>query len=85
VQLDEWESVLGRFERGFDRALALADQQSRSAQPIEPAIEFEPLSQYTVADVLSHVALHNAHHVGQVITLRQLQGTWPPPAGSWTW
>jgi len=23
--------------------------------------------------------------VGQVITLRQLQGSWPPPAGSWTW
>ena len=85
VQDDEWESVLGRFERGFDRALALADLEPRAAQAIAPPIEFEPLSRYTVGDVLTHVALHNAHHVGQVITWRQLQGTWPPPAGSWTW
>ena len=85
VRDGEWESVLGKFERGFGRALALADHESRSAQAVSPAIEFEPLSRYTVGDVLTHVALHNAHHVGQVITLRQLQGTWPPPAGSWTW
>ena len=85
VRESEWESVLGKFERGFDRALALADRDSRSTQIVTPPIEFEPLSRYTVADVLTHVALHNAHHVGQVITLRQLQGTWPPPAGSWTW
>ena len=81
----EWDPVLKKFEHGFDRALALADHETRSAQAVTPPIEFEPLSRYTVADVLTHVALHNAHHVGQVITLRQLQGSWPPPAGSWTW
>ena len=37
----------------------------------------------TKRDVL--VATHNAHHLGQVILLRQLLGAWPPPAGSWTW
>jgi uncharacterized damage-inducible protein DinB len=85
VREGDWETVLGRFERGFDRALALAEGDARSTQSVTPAIEFEPLARYTVGDVLTHLALHNAHHVGQVITLRQLQGTWPPPAGSWTW
>ena len=41
--------------------------------------------QYTVGDVLVHVGAHNAHHLGQVVLLRQLLGAWPPPAGSWTW
>jgi len=36
-------------------------------------------------DWFLHVATHNAHHLGQVILLRQLTGAWPPPAGSWTW
>jgi len=27
------------------------------------------------------VILHNAHHYGQIITLRQLMGTWPPANG----
>ena len=43
------------------------------------------VSKYTVGDVLIHVSLHTAHHIGQVITLRQQLGAWPPPAGSWTW
>jgi uncharacterized damage-inducible protein DinB len=52
---------------------------------VTPPIEFPPLTHYTIADALTHVATHNAHHLGQVILLRQLAGTWPPPAGSWTW
>jgi uncharacterized damage-inducible protein DinB len=85
VGAGEWEAVLNRFETGYKRALALADDAARTARPVTPAIEFEPLSKYTVGDVLVHVALHNAHHVGQVVTLRQQLGGWPPPAGSFTW
>jgi uncharacterized damage-inducible protein DinB len=32
-----------------------------------------------------HGAIHAAHHLGQVVLLRQLMGLWPPPAGSMTW
>jgi uncharacterized damage-inducible protein DinB len=81
----EWETILARFEAGFRRALALADDQARAASPLTPALEFDPLRHYTTSDALIHIALHNAHHVGQVVTLRQQQGAWPPPAGSWTW
>jgi uncharacterized damage-inducible protein DinB len=85
VAEDEWPAVLERFEQGLARALRLADDDAKSALPLTPAIEFEPLGRYTVADALTHVALHNAHHTGQVITLRQQIGAWPPPEGSWTW
>ena len=81
----EWGAVQERFEQGFARALAMADDEARTTRAVEPPIEFDHLAQYTTGDVLTHLALHNAHHVGQVITLRQQLGTWPPPAGSWTW
>jgi uncharacterized damage-inducible protein DinB len=85
VDDEVWDAVCGRFEAGFKRALTIADDGARLAQPIAPPIEMDFLATCTVSDALTHVALHNAHHVGQVITLRQLLGAWPPPAGSWTW
>ena len=80
-----WDVVLRRFNDGFERALALADNDGRTSQPIAPPLEFDHLKTYSQGDALVHLALHNAHHLGQVITLRQQLGAWPPPAGSWTW
>lgn len=80
-----WEAVSDRFATGFNRALQLADDEARLAQPIAPPLEFGPIASYTIGDALIHVSLHNAHHLGQVITIRQMLGAWPPPAGSFTW
>jgi uncharacterized damage-inducible protein DinB len=80
-----WDEIYERFDAGFKRALALADDETRAAQPINPPLEFGHLAEYTAADAIIHLALHNAHHLGQVITLRQQIGAWPPPAGRWTW
>ena len=80
-----WDEVYERFDAGFRRALSIAENEAGVAQPITPPLEFGHLARYTVGDALIHVALHNAHHLGQVITLRQMMGTWPPPAGRWTW
>ena len=72
------------FLEGLDRLVALG-AASDHGRRIDPPIEFPPLGRYTVGDVLVHVGAHNAHHLGQVVLLRQLLGAWPPPAGSWTW
>jgi len=85
VQSGEWSEVLARFEAGLDRALAIAADEMRTSKVISPALEPDFLANYTTADALVHIALHNAHHLGQVTTLRQQLGAWPPPAGSWTW
>lgn len=79
-----WTDLRERFLAGLDALVALGETTPADRR-LSPAIEFPPLAEYTVGDALVHVASHNAHHLGQVIVLRQLQGTWPPPSGSWTW
>ena len=59
--------------------------EARLAARLSPPLEPDFLADYTAGDALLHIALHNAHHLGQITTLRQQLGTWPPPAGSWTW
>jgi uncharacterized damage-inducible protein DinB len=78
-----WLGVRERFVAGV-RALAKVSE-STTTRPLTPPIEFPPLASYTIGDALVHVAIHNGHHLGEIILLRQLQGAWPPPAGSWTW
>lgn len=81
----EWPALNARFLAGLDAAVALAEDSVRLADPIDPPIEFPPMAEYTRHDALAHLAVHNAHHLGQIVTLRQLAGRWPPPAGPWTW
>jgi uncharacterized damage-inducible protein DinB len=85
VQSGEWTAILARFEAGLDRAMELAADESRMTVRLSPALEPDFLATYTTADALIHIALHNAHHLGQITTLRQQLGAWPPPSGSWTW
>ena len=80
-----WTALRERFVSGTEEAAALASQADLLEQLVHPAIEFPPLAGYKVRDALVHVASHNSHHLGQIIILRQLMGSWPPPSGSWTW
>jgi uncharacterized damage-inducible protein DinB len=85
VPAGSWQGLEQRFIDGLERAAALGGDAAALSAPITPAIEFPPLDNITRRDALVHVANHNAHHLGQVIVLRQLMGLWPPPSGSWTW
>jgi uncharacterized damage-inducible protein DinB len=80
-----WNEVAAGFLADLDRAAALGDDESRLDRLVTPAIQFPPIASYTIRDALVHVATHNAHHLGQVIVLRQMMGLWPPPSGAWTW
>lgn len=85
VAATPWDVIHDRFDHEFQRALVVADDGARTGLAIAPPLEFRHLETYTVGDALIHLALHNANHLGQVITLRQQLGVWPPPSGSWTW
>jgi uncharacterized damage-inducible protein DinB len=86
VASGSWPAVHERFLEGLSRLTAGADAAGETLDaPLTPAIEFPPLAHYSRRDALVHVAIHNAHHLGQIVLLRQLLGAWPPPAGSWTW
>jgi uncharacterized damage-inducible protein DinB len=80
-----WPEVSTRFVDGLERLVQFAESETNVDRRLTPSIEFPPLSHYTVGDALVHVANHNAHHLGQVILLRQMMGKWPPPSGGWTW
>ena len=82
---DEWQSICERFFEGLQKAVKIASDESFPGRRIDPPIEFPLLANYTVADAITHIAIHNAHHLGQIITLRQIMGAWPPPEGSYTW
>ena len=85
VSAADWEALRARFLGGLDAAVAIAEDAGRVSMPLSPPIEFPPLANYTIGEALTHVAVHNAHHLGQIITLRQVMGRWPPPSGAWTW
>jgi uncharacterized damage-inducible protein DinB len=75
-----WAVTRESFLSGLERIAAMG-----GPRPVAPPIEYPPLAGYTAHDVLVHVAMHNAHHLGQVVLLRQQMGCWPPPSGSYTW
>lgn len=85
VSAEGWPALVSRFEAGLVRAAVIGEDETRLTRAVTPAIEFPPLAHYTVHDALIHVAQHNSHHLGQIITTRQLLGKWPPPTGSFTW
>ena len=80
VTAADWDDVRGEFLTDLRRAVDLP-----TTGPVDPPLEFPPMAAYGVEDVMSHVAQHNAHHLGQVVLLRQALGLWPPPGGSYTW
>lgn len=77
-----WPALMEGFLSGIER---LSTSEVNGGRPLEPPFEYPPLARYTVHDALVHVAMHNAHHLGQVVLLRQQMGCWPPPSGSYTW
>jgi uncharacterized damage-inducible protein DinB len=79
-----WERLRRRFLDDLERVVALGAAGDHGRR-VDPPIEFPPLAGITVGEVILHVASHNAHHLGQVVLLRQMLGAWPPPAGSYTW
>jgi uncharacterized damage-inducible protein DinB len=85
VATGSWPDIQARFLADLERAASMGDAEDTLDQSLDPPIEFPALANYTRRDVLTHIATHNAHHLGQVITIRQLQKAWPPPQGSWTW
>jgi uncharacterized damage-inducible protein DinB len=81
----DWEPLRQRFVSDLERAVSMVADDSARTKRVEPPIEFPPLANHTLSDAVTHIAIHNAHHLGQIVTLRQIIGAWPPPEGSWTW
>lgn len=73
----EWEVLKLRFFRDMD-ALANYAQDEAFMHQQDPAGRFRIVP-------LTSFAGHGLYHLGQVVTVRQLIGAWPPPGGGDTW
>jgi uncharacterized damage-inducible protein DinB len=84
---ESWSSVCERFLAGTQNAAAVANDTDRLevmvACPTNP--ERGRPEGMTVREQLESLAAHNAYHLGRVVLIRQLQGSWPPPDGGDTW
>jgi uncharacterized damage-inducible protein DinB len=76
----DWVRLRGSFLNGLRRAVDITAQG-----PVSPPIDLPQMAHFTVEDLIHEMASHSAHHLGQIITLRQALGLWPPPGGSYTW
>ncbi len=72
-----WRAACAGFDRvmnGWKEALRTADD----AKLESPAVGWSP---ETWGSKLSHMTIHTANHIGQIVTLRRLQGSWDPGQG----
>lgn len=83
---EDWDSLRRRFLDGARKAAAVARDQARLDRPVRcPSLPGLPVRTMSVRDQLVSLAAHNAYHLGRVVLLRQLHGSWPPPSGGFTW
>lgn len=76
VGAEDWARVRGEFYE----LLARIDGHAARPDLANPVNHDE-----TIGELLADFALHTAHHFGQVVTVRQALGAWPPPGGGDTW
>ncbi len=71
----EWQ----RGVRGFRSGVEGLDRRSRQADLLARRGKHSRLG------MLQAIASHNSYHAGQVVLVRQMLGSWPPPSGGVTW
>ncbi|MGA8439734.1 MAG: DinB family protein [Candidatus Sulfotelmatobacter sp.] len=82
----EWDRLWKRFARLLADFATLADSSPEEMQrQIESAHAGDIEVAGTLEAVLWQMVAHNSYHTGQVATLRQILGAWPPRGGGDTW
>lgn len=71
----EWKQALEEFHHSLDQL----ERHSRTADLLLSQ------GQKTQLEMLQTIASHTSYHAGQVVVVRQLMGSWPPPSRGLTW
>lgn len=85
ARAESWADLARRFLAGADKAAAVANCTDTEKVVVCPSPPGKPARKMSVRDQLESLAAHNAYHLGRVVLLRQLMGSWPPPSGGFTW
>jgi uncharacterized damage-inducible protein DinB len=81
---EPWSQLCERFLEGAKRA-ASTDNLRLDVVVRCSSRPGHPIRLMTVRDQLISLAAHNAYHLGRIVVLRQILGSWPPPSGGFTW
>jgi uncharacterized damage-inducible protein DinB len=81
-----WLELKERFLRGLKTAAELGGDPARLDAPVT-CLSRAPGEERVMParDQIEGIAAHNAYHLGRIVLLRQLLGSWPPPSGGDTW
>jgi uncharacterized damage-inducible protein DinB len=74
---DDWENTTRQIDEilsGWYNAI----KEKEETELLKPVVEGEPDNWYLYLHTL---AMHNAYHIGQIVTLRKTQGSWDPDQG----
>ena len=66
ADLHEWTALVEDFLAGLEQALACTRSPETLSREVNPG--------ETMADILRGLAVHNAYHLGKIVTLRQVLG-----------
>jgi uncharacterized damage-inducible protein DinB len=86
VAADGWDDLRTRYLHAIEEAKRIAAESHSLRDPLlPPGVEIAALAGESIGSGIMHGAVHSSHHLGQIITMRQLMGLWPPPSGTITW
>ena len=77
VTENDWRAEVERFDRIISEWRMLL--KAASDEKFEEAVSATNQSKWS--SLLAHVNAHNAHHGGQVVVIRKLQGSWDAAKG----
>lgn len=74
---EDWRAEIAKF----DSIMSEWREQLKAADDAKFDKAVSAKNQSSWATLLSHINLHNAHHGGQIVILRKLQGSWDKTKG----
>jgi uncharacterized damage-inducible protein DinB len=81
-----WDALRTRYLDAVAEAERIAAESvSLGDAVLPPGVDIPILAHESRGAGLLHAAVHSSHHLGQIITIRQLLGLWPPAAGTLAW
>jgi len=76
----DWEAAVAQLAEGLRGYEALLADPS-----LDLGATLDPKRGTSAREELLMIQGHNSYHLGQIVSLRQLLGAWPPPRGGCTW
>lgn len=86
VPPEGWEAIRSRYLAAIEESKRIVAASQQLDEPLlPPGVPIPFLDKESCGSGILHAAVHNGHHLGQIVTMRQLLGLWPPAAGPMTW